>query len=43
MAGVESIDFVDTYSAAYRRDIFLANAGFDRRSGSTRIRSSPFG
>ena len=29
MAGVESIDFVDTYSAAYRRDIFLANAGFD--------------
>jgi lipopolysaccharide/colanic/teichoic acid biosynthesis glycosyltransferase len=29
MTGVESIDFVDTYSAAYRRDIFLANAGFD--------------
>ena len=29
MADVESIDFVDTYSAAYRRDIFLANAGFD--------------
>jgi lipopolysaccharide/colanic/teichoic acid biosynthesis glycosyltransferase/GT2 family glycosyltransferase len=29
MAGVESIDFVDTYSAAYRRDIFLANGGFD--------------
>ncbi len=29
MAGVESINFVDTYSAAYRRDIFLANAGFD--------------
>jgi lipopolysaccharide/colanic/teichoic acid biosynthesis glycosyltransferase/glycosyltransferase involved in cell wall biosynthesis len=29
MAGVETIDFVDTYSAAYRRDIFLANAGFD--------------
>ncbi len=23
------IDFVDTYSAAYRRDIFLANGGFD--------------
>ena len=29
MVGVESINFVDTYSAAYRRDIFLANAGFD--------------
>ena len=29
MTGVESIDFVDTYSAAYRRDIFLANSGFD--------------
>ena len=29
MTGVESIDFVDTYSAAYRRDIFLANEGFD--------------
>ena len=25
----EKIDFVDTYSAAYRRDIFLANQGFD--------------
>ncbi len=23
------IDFVDTYSAAYRRDVFLANGGFD--------------
>ena len=29
MAGVESINFVDTYSAAYRREIFLANVGFD--------------
>jgi len=29
MAGAETIDFVDTYSAAYRRDIFMANAGFD--------------
>lgn len=24
-----TIDFIDTYSAAYRRDIFLANGGFD--------------
>ncbi len=25
----ESIDFIDTYSAAYRREIFLENNGFD--------------
>ena len=31
MAGSERIDFIDTYSAAYRRDIFLANDGFDAR------------
>ncbi len=29
MAKFEQIDFIDTYSAAYRRDIFLANKGFD--------------
>ncbi len=29
MAGQETIDFVDTYSAAYRREVFLANRGFD--------------
>jgi lipopolysaccharide/colanic/teichoic acid biosynthesis glycosyltransferase/glycosyltransferase involved in cell wall biosynthesis len=29
MAGRETIDFIDTYSAAYRRDVFLANSGFD--------------
>ena len=29
MAGAETINFVDTYSAAYRRDVFLANGGFD--------------
>ena len=27
----ESIDFIDTYSAAYRRDVLLANDGFDER------------
>lgn len=31
MAGSERIDFIDTYSAAYRRDIFLTNGGFDPR------------
>jgi GT2 family glycosyltransferase len=29
MARLESIDFVDTYSAGYRRDVFLRNGGFD--------------
>ena len=29
MAGSERIDFIDTYSAAYRRDIFVLNNGFD--------------
>jgi cellulose synthase/poly-beta-1,6-N-acetylglucosamine synthase-like glycosyltransferase len=29
MAGFESIDFVDTYSAAFRRDRFLEMAGYD--------------
>ncbi len=29
MARQASIDFVDTYSAAYRRDVFLANGGFE--------------
>jgi lipopolysaccharide/colanic/teichoic acid biosynthesis glycosyltransferase/GT2 family glycosyltransferase len=29
MASLEKIDFIDTYSAAYRRDIFLENGGFD--------------
>jgi lipopolysaccharide/colanic/teichoic acid biosynthesis glycosyltransferase/glycosyltransferase involved in cell wall biosynthesis len=27
--GQEQIDFIDTYSAAYRRDVLLANDGFD--------------
>jgi len=29
MARQDHVDFVDTYSAAYRRDVFLANGGFD--------------
>jgi lipopolysaccharide/colanic/teichoic acid biosynthesis glycosyltransferase/glycosyltransferase involved in cell wall biosynthesis len=27
----KQIDFIDTYSAAYRRDVLLANGGFDER------------
>lgn len=29
MAGQEQIDFIDTYSAGYRRSVFLENNGFD--------------
>jgi lipopolysaccharide/colanic/teichoic acid biosynthesis glycosyltransferase len=29
MAGLARIDFIDTYSAAYRREVFLQNGGFD--------------
>jgi lipopolysaccharide/colanic/teichoic acid biosynthesis glycosyltransferase/GT2 family glycosyltransferase len=29
MRGLSSIDFVDTYSAGYRRDVVLLNGGFD--------------
>ena len=29
MAGQEQIDFIDTYSAGYRRSVFLENEGFD--------------
>ncbi len=29
MAGAPWIDFVDTYSAAYRREVFLGSGGFD--------------
>lgn len=30
MYGADRIDFIDTYSAAYRRSIFMENGGFDR-------------
>jgi cellulose synthase/poly-beta-1,6-N-acetylglucosamine synthase-like glycosyltransferase len=29
LMGADRIDFVDTYAAAYRRDVFLAQGGFD--------------
>jgi lipopolysaccharide/colanic/teichoic acid biosynthesis glycosyltransferase/GT2 family glycosyltransferase len=29
MRGADQIDFIDTYSAAYRRTVFLENGGFD--------------
>lgn len=34
MAGHDQIDFIDNYSAAYRRGVFLANGGFDVAFGA---------
>ncbi|MCG3209558.1 MAG: hypothetical protein FOGNACKC_03185 [Anaerolineae bacterium] len=37
LAGLSRIDFVDTYSAGYRRDLFLAAGGFDARFPSASV------
>lgn len=42
MARAPSIDFIDTYSAAYRRDIFLANGGFDEAFPSASVEDQDF-
>lgn len=42
MAGRPQIDFVDTYSAAYRRDIFLANGGFDSTFPTASVEDQEF-
>jgi glycosyltransferase involved in cell wall biosynthesis len=36
------IDFIDTYSAGYRRDIFLANDGFDMRFSAACVEDQEF-
>ncbi|MGB8643706.1 MAG: sugar transferase [Anaerolineae bacterium] len=38
----ETIDFVDTYSAAYRRDLFLANDGFDESFPAASVEDQEF-
>jgi lipopolysaccharide/colanic/teichoic acid biosynthesis glycosyltransferase len=38
----ESIDFIDTYAAAYRRDVFLANGGFDARFPTASVEDQEF-
>jgi len=38
----EQIDFVDTYSAAYRRDVFLENGGFDARFSTASVEDQEF-
>ncbi|MBU0703946.1 MAG: glycosyltransferase [Chloroflexi bacterium] len=42
MTHQDHIDFVDTYSAAYRRDIFLANGGFDDRFPTASVEDQEF-
>lgn len=42
MAGRAQIDFVDTYAAAYRRDLFLAAGGFDPIFRSASVEDQEF-
>ncbi len=42
MAGLDRIDFVDTYSAAYRRDVFLTNGGFDSNFTTASVEDQEF-
>lgn len=42
MAGEATIDFVDTYAAAYRRDVFLENGGFDTAFPAASVEDQEF-
>ncbi len=42
MAHLATIDFIDTYSAAYRRDVFLANGGFDTSFPTASVEDQEF-
>lgn len=42
MRGLAQIDFIDTYSAAYRRDIFLAHGGFDESFPTASVEDQEF-
>lgn len=42
MRNADRIDFIDTYSAAYRRDVFLANGGFDAIFPSASVEDQEF-
>jgi lipopolysaccharide/colanic/teichoic acid biosynthesis glycosyltransferase len=42
MAGRNSIDFIDTYSAAYRRGIFLENGGFETAFTAASVEDQEF-
>lgn len=42
MARLPAIDFIDTYSAGYRRDIFLAHGGFDESFPKANVEDQEF-
>ncbi len=42
MRRAATIDFIDTYSAAYRRDVFLANHGFDESFPTASVEDQEF-
>ncbi len=42
MSRQDRIDFVDTHSAAYRRDVFLANNGFDQLFPTASVEDQEF-
>jgi len=42
MARARFIDFIDTYSAAYRRDVFLRNDGFDESFPGASVEDQEF-
>jgi len=42
MAREPAIDFIDTYAAAYRRDVFLANGGFDTAFPTASVEDQEF-
>jgi glycosyltransferase involved in cell wall biosynthesis len=42
MARFEYIDFIDTYSAGYRRDVFLTNGGFDTSFPTASVEDQEF-
>lgn len=42
MRRAEQIDFIDTYSAAYRRDVFLSNGGFDESFPTASVEDQEF-
>ena len=42
LANQTTIDFVDTYSAAYRREVFLASGGFDENFTTASVEDQEF-
>lgn len=42
MEGQQQIDFVDTYAAAYRRDVFIATGGFDSTFPTASVEDQEF-